>query len=149
MAVAAPARRVFQVVGLQERGSVHAGELRSLVRVDQNLAPRLPAPHRHQQCLQDQVGGLAVLHRPAHHAAGVDVDHYRQIGEAFLRPDVGDVGHLCLVGCRNIELAGQRVADHSGWLAAKAARTALVTDLRFDARKTGETPTQFGQQVSL
>jgi hypothetical protein len=35
---------------------------------------------------------LTALHRPADDTAGVEVDHDRQIGKAFQRPDVGDVG---------------------------------------------------------
>ena len=56
---------VFKIVLPQECSPVHAGELRALVRVDQHLALRLPAPDGHEQGLQDHIGGLAALHRPA------------------------------------------------------------------------------------
>lgn len=42
MAVAAPAHGMFQIVGPQERGPVHAGELAALVRMDQDLPLGLP-----------------------------------------------------------------------------------------------------------
>jgi len=69
MAVASTAHGVLEIVGLQESGSVHACELAALIRMDQHFGLRLPAPDRHQQCLQDDVGRLAALHRPADHAA--------------------------------------------------------------------------------
>ena len=45
--VPAPAHRVFQVVMLQKRCPVHAGELGPLVGVNEHLALRLPAPRGH------------------------------------------------------------------------------------------------------
>lgn len=77
------------------------------------------------QRLQHHIGGLPALHRPAHNAAGVKVDHDRQIGEAYQGADIGDVCHPGPVGRRYIELAIQRVVDHQGRLAAIAARPRL------------------------
>ena len=52
MAVNPSAHRVIQVMVLDERGPVHAGELRALIRVDRHLTLRLAPRHRHQQRLQ-------------------------------------------------------------------------------------------------
>jgi hypothetical protein len=46
VAVAATAHRVLKIVVLQERRPFHAGELRALIRVDQDLALRLSTPYR-------------------------------------------------------------------------------------------------------
>ena len=103
--------------------------------------PIFPIHARHrtyQQCLQHQVGGLPAPHRPAHHAARVKVDHDSQIDKAFQGADVGDVRHPCLVWGCNIELPGQCVVDHLGWLAAVTARPALVADPRLDPGQAGK-----------
>jgi hypothetical protein len=50
------------------------------------------------QSLRHDFGRLAALHRPADHAAGKQIDDHGQIGEAFLRPNVGDVRHLLPTG---------------------------------------------------
>ena len=60
---------MFEVVLLQERGSVDAGELGALIQVDQNLACGFPAPHGDEQGLQNQIAGLAALHRPTDEAS--------------------------------------------------------------------------------
>ncbi len=60
MAVAASAHRVNQIVMPEERSLVHAGELRTLIRVDQYLVLRFASPNRHEQGLQYDVRGLAV-----------------------------------------------------------------------------------------
>jgi len=121
--------------------------------MDEHPVLRLPAPHRHQQCLQNNVRRLAALHRPADDTTGVEVDHDRQIGEAFLGPDVGDVrhpdpvrcchvelpiqrvvdGHPDPVRCCHVELPIQRVVDDHGRLAAITARPTLVADPGHDA----------------
>ena len=101
--------------------------------MDEHPVLRFPAPHRHQQCLQNNVGRLAALHRPADDTTGVEVDHDRQIGEAFLGPDVGDVRHPDPVRCCHVELPIQRVVDDHGRLAAITARPTLVADPGLDA----------------
>lgn len=129
VAVAASALRVLKIVSPYERGPVHAGELRALIRVDQQPLPRLAPPHRQVQRLQHHVGGLSTLRRPpspaiptalrcvgtlgcsAHHAAGVQVDHDGQIGEAFKCPNVGDVCHPGPIWRSHVKLAIQCVFD--------------------------------------
>ena len=101
--------------------------------MDQYPVLRLSAPHRHQQCLQDNICRLAALHRPADDATGVEIDHNGQIGEAFLRSDVGDVRHSDPVRHLHVELSVQRVVDDHGRLAAIATRPASVADPGFDA----------------
>ena len=110
--------------------------------MDQHLALRLSARHRHQQSLQNNVGRLTALHRPADDAAGIEIDHDGQIGEAFQRPDIGDVRHPDLVRVLHVELPVQRVIDDHGRLAAINARPAPVADLGLDVRlprKAGDT----------
>jgi len=143
MAVAAPAHRVLKSVSADEGGPVHAGELRALVRVDQHPVLWFAPPYRHVQRLQHHIGGLPALHRPAHHAAGIEINHDSQVGEALQGANVGDVCHPGPVWRSNIELAIQRVVDRQGRLATIAARPALVADLRPDTRQ----PRQPGNAV--
>ena len=60
--VAPAAHAVFEVVLLQERDPVDAGELCALIRVDQNFTCWLSAPHCREQGMQHQIGGLTALH---------------------------------------------------------------------------------------
>ena len=138
MAVAASAHRVLKIVSPCERGPVHAGELRALIRVDQQPLLRFTPPYRHVQRLQHHIGGLSALHRAAHHAAGVQVDHDGQIGKAFLGADVGDVCHPGPVWRSHVELAIQSVVDGHGWLATIVTRPPFVADLRPDTRQPGQ-----------
>ena len=78
-------RGVFKIASLEESSPVHAGELRALVRMDQNPALRLSTPYGHKQSLQDHVRRLSALHCPADDTTGVEIDHDRQIGEAGQR----------------------------------------------------------------
>jgi hypothetical protein len=107
--IPATAHRVFQIVVLKESGPVYAGELGALVRVYQYLVLQLPAPHRHQQRLQENVHCLTALHEPTDNATGIEINHDGQIGEALQRPDVGDVRHPDPVGCYHVEQPVQRV----------------------------------------
>lgn len=129
MAVATSAHRVNQVVVLQERCPVHAGELRSLIRMHQNLFLWLSPPDSHQQRLQHDIGCLSALHGPANDPAGIKIDHHREIGEAFVGTDVGYVGDPGLVRGRDVELPIQSVVDDNGRPAAINTRTAFVSDL--------------------
>jgi len=129
MAVAAAAHRVLKIVSAYEGSPVHAGELRTLVRSGSTPVPRLASPYRHVQHLQHHIGSLPA----ADHAAGIQVDHDSQIGEAFQGANVGDVCHPGPVWRSHVELAVQRVVDRQGRLAAIAAGPALIADLRLDA----------------
>ncbi len=64
-----------------------------------------------QQGLQNHVGCLAALHRPAHDPAREEIEDDREVSEALVGADIGDVGHPCPVRCLHIELAIQRVVD--------------------------------------
>ena len=129
MAVAPSAHRMTQIVVLQERCPVHTGELRSLIRMHQNLFLWLSPPDSHQQRLQHDIRCLTALHRPADNTAGIEIDHHREIGEAFVGPDVGDVRDPRLVRSSNVELTVQSVVDDNGRPAAINSGTALVADL--------------------
>ena len=106
--------------------------------MDEHPVLRFPAPHSHEQCLQDNVRRLAALHRPADDTTGVEVDHDSQIGKAFKGPDVGDIRHPDPVGDVHVELPVERVVHNYGRLAAAAAGPAPLGDLGFDAGQSGE-----------
>lgn len=99
----------------------------------QHTPLRLPPPDGRQQRLKDDIRGLPCLHRPPDDAAGEEIEHDRQIGEAFVGADVGDVCHPGLVRRLHVEPAIERVVDRQRGLAAVMARSALVADLRPDA----------------
>ena len=50
-------------------------------------------------------------------ATGIKIEHHGQIGEAFQRSDIGDIGYPNAVGRIHIELPIQGVFDHHGRLA--------------------------------
>lgn len=83
MAVHEAAHRVNQIVVPEERFPVHAGELGALIGVDQHLFLRFALPYRHEQSLQNDIGGLAALHCPADHTTGMEIDDDGQVGETF------------------------------------------------------------------
>ena len=93
MAVAASAHRVLKIVSSDEGRPVHAGELQALIRMDQYRLLRFAPPYHHVQRLQNHFGGLPALHRPTHHALGVEVDQDSQKGKALQGVDVGNVCH--------------------------------------------------------
>ena len=114
-----------QIVVVEERGPIHAGELRALIRVDQHLALRLAPPDRHEQRLQHDVRGLTALHCPTDNPAGIEIDDDREIGEALGGPDIGDVRDPCPVRSLDVELPVERIIDNDGGAAAIFARTTL------------------------
>jgi hypothetical protein len=118
-----------QIVVLQERCTVHTGELRSLIRMHQNLLLWLSPPDSHQQRLQHDIRSLTALHRPTDNTAGIEIDHHRDIGETFVGSDIGYVGDPGLVRGRDVELPSQRVVGDNGRPAAVNSRTVLVADL--------------------
>ena len=83
MAVTASAHRVNQIVLPEERGPVYAGELRSLIQMNQHLVLRFASPHGHEQSLQYDVRGLSVLHHPADNTAEIEIDDDRKVSEAL------------------------------------------------------------------
>ena len=111
MAVAASAHRVNQIVVPEERGPVHAGKLRALIRVDQHLVFRFASPHRHEQSLQYDVRGLSALHRPADDPARIEVDDNRKVSETFAGSNVSDVRDPGLVRSCYVELPVELIID--------------------------------------
>jgi len=109
VAVAPPAHGMLKIVGSGEGSPVHASELRALVRVDQHPPLWLAPPDCHVQGLKDDLGRLPALHRPAHHAAGVEVKHDSQIGKTFHGADVGNVCNPGAISLFHVELPVQRV----------------------------------------
>ncbi|RYG95920.1 MAG: hypothetical protein EON58_13215 [Alphaproteobacteria bacterium] len=67
------------IVVPDERGLVHAGELRALIRVVEFFVLRIVLPHRHEQRLSYDVRGLASLQRQADVTA-VDIEKSDLIG---------------------------------------------------------------------
>ena len=92
-----------KIVVFEERGPVHACELRALVRMDEHLVLRLAPPNCHEQGLQHDVCGLSALHRPADDPARIEVDDYRKVSEALAGSDVGDVRDPGLVRSRDVK----------------------------------------------
>ena len=72
--------------------------------------------------------GLSALHRPANYAAGVEVKHCGQIGQAFPCANVGDVRHPGFVRYADIDLPSQRVIGGSRWLATAPLIANLCLD---------------------
>lgn len=139
MAVAASAHRVNQILVLEERCLVHAGELRDLILVDKYLILLLASPHRHEQRLQHDVGVLTALHCPADPPAGIGIEDDSEVGEALDGPVIGDVRDRCLVRTLDVKLPGDRIVDNDGRPAALFARTTLATDLSLDPGKPCQT----------
>ena len=86
--------------------------LATLVGVVQQGHGSAPAPHGHHQRVHHELGGHALLHRPAHDATGVQVQHRSHVQPTFCCPDVGEVGHPLLVRAIGLELAVQHVVSH-------------------------------------
>ena len=126
---------MLKIVGAQEGVTIHAGELAALIGVDQHLRLGFASPDRHEQGLQDDVRGLAALHRPSDDTPRIEVDDHREIGKALLRPDVGDVRHPDTIRCFDVELPVEDIVDYEPRLASVAARTPLAADLRLDPCK--------------
>ncbi len=64
----------------QERCTIHAGKLGTLVKMDEHLVRRLASPHRHKKGLQNDIRCLTALHRPTNDTTRIQVDHDGQIG---------------------------------------------------------------------
>lgn len=107
---------MLKILGAQKRRPLNTDELAPLIRMNQHLSLRLAPPDGHEQGLQDNIRGLLALHRPADHAPRIEIDDRAmgtppiretvarcEVGEALLRPDLGDVGHPSLVQGPDIE----------------------------------------------
>jgi hypothetical protein len=83
--------------------------LGAAIRVVHQVAVGHPAAERHHQRPDDQVGGLALAHRPAHDAVVVEVDDPGQVELAVPAAELGDVGHPPLVGPLGGEVPLQQI----------------------------------------
>ena len=79
------------------------------VRVVQQPRSGFAPPKGHVQGLHTQRRPQVAVGRPAHHAAGKQVDDDGDVPPAFQRPHVGDVGCPNGVGGRHVELPVQQV----------------------------------------
>ena len=100
--------------------------------MDQQPLLRLAPPYCHVQRLQHRIGGLPALHRPAHHAAGIEIDYDSQIGKAFHGADVSDVCHPGPVSRRHVKLGILGIINRQGRLTALIAPPTLIANLRLD-----------------
>lgn len=91
----------------------------------QHVPLRFASPDGGQQRLKHDVGRLPGLYGPADDAAGEEVDHDRQIGEAFVGADIGDVGHPGFVRHLHVKPAIERLVDRQGWLASILAEAPI------------------------
>ena len=80
--------------------------------MDQHFAFRLPAPHRHEQGLQDKISGLSALHSPTDHTMGKQVNHDRQIREPFVGSDIGNILRRRSQTCGVRRLTSDRIRHH-------------------------------------
>ncbi len=87
----------------------------------QHLCLGFASPDRHEQGLQDDVRGLAALQRPSDHMPGKAIEDHRELGKAFLCPDVGDVRHPDPIPRFDVELSVEFIRDYDRRLAATAA----------------------------
>lgn len=110
----------------------------------QNLFLRLSPPDSHQQCLQHEIRCLTALHRPANNAAGIEIDHHREIGEAFVGPDVSDVGDPGLVWSPDVKLPIQRVVDDNGRSTTIDAGTTFLAELSLYTGNPGQAGNPIG-----
>jgi hypothetical protein len=56
--------------------------------MDQHLVLRLSPPHRHKQSLQNDIGGLSALHRPADDPARIEVYDDRKVSVPLAGSDL-------------------------------------------------------------
>jgi hypothetical protein len=85
-----------------------------------------PAPHLHHQGVQHQFCCHGGFHGPAHHCAGVRVNHQRQIQPAFIGADVGDIRDPDLVRLCDCEFPLQKVWRCGGRHAYLVARSLVA-----------------------
>src|SRR3984957_15667537 len=82
--------------------------LTATIRVmDHRLRPALR--DRHVQRRENQLGAQMRLHRPAHNAARIHIQHHRQIQKSRPRRHVGYIGHPQPIGPVRIELPIDKV----------------------------------------
>src|SRR5947209_1375797 len=70
---------------------------------------RFPTPDRHLKSIHDQLRSQVSCHRPTDEPPGVDIQHKRQIQEALLGIDVGNVSRPEPVGCCGGEVPADQI----------------------------------------
>jgi hypothetical protein len=75
-----------------------SGVLAASVRVVQYTLWRLPVSSSHLQSPLDQRLVHILVHCPAHHTPGANIEHSRQVKPAFFGRNVGDVSQPFLIG---------------------------------------------------
>jgi hypothetical protein len=102
-------------------------------------------PDRHLQCVDDQFGAQVVGHRPAHDAAGEDIQHHRQIQPPLTCGHIGDVGGPHPVRRRSGEVAvHQIVRRHRRRVTAGQPTPAAPVPLR-NGRRASAGPPAYGR----
>jgi hypothetical protein len=127
-AVAAPAHAGFERMGGAEPLEVVATILATLVGMHQDASVGFAAPDGHEEGIQRQFAAQRRLHGPAHHLAGVQVQHHGKVQPALPCPDVGDVGDPDLVGRVDGESLLQAIGREEGWAAGKRPRLPVAAD---------------------
>lgn len=84
------------------------------VGVMDEVLVRCPPGQRHDQRVDDQVGGLAFAHRPAGQALIVQVLDAGQEQLPVEAGELGDVGHPALIGLRGGEVALEQIRGRRG-----------------------------------
>ena len=105
--------------------------------MDKHFALVSPPDRHHAKRCSDDIRRLPA-HRPADDPARVKIHDDRQVQQALVRPDVGDVGHPDRVRFFNIEPPVERVVDHDRRPPAVSALPVALADLRPYARKPGK-----------
>lgn len=98
VAVAGAAAGQADVVGADPLGEEPAGVLRAAVGMEYGVARHVSARSGGSQRRHHDVGRHALGERPAHHHAGVQVDHRRKVQPALAGAQVGDVAHELVGG---------------------------------------------------
>ena len=115
-------------MGGAEPLEVVATILATLVGMHQDASVGFAAPDGHEEGIQRQFAAQRRLHGPAHHLAGVQVQHHGKVQPALPCPDVGDVGDPDLVGRVDGESLLQAIGREEGWAAGKRPRLPVAAD---------------------
>ncbi len=91
---------------------VRGGILTAAIRVVQEPCQGCPVRERHGEGPLGQLHGQPVAHRPADHAARVEIKHDGKIESALRGPDVGDGPGPHPIRRRDRELAIEGVLGH-------------------------------------
>lgn len=90
-------------------------ELAAAIGMENDGRPARPLPHGHQDGLDHELPVLPRTHRPAHHEAGIQVQHDAEIQPVLRGADVGDVRHPFGVRGSGREIPLQMILRPRGW----------------------------------